>query len=108
MYWITGVLGVVLALSPFILGYSDNASALWASILVGAAIIGLSWTEGIYEGRNMWEYWAAAILGLAAIVAPFLLGFGSHLSAMPTMVFMGLLIALLAGSKVLTGQTHKV
>ncbi len=38
MYWIIGILGLALILAPFVLGYSDNSTALCTNIVLGAAI----------------------------------------------------------------------
>ena len=104
MYWITGILGLAFVLSPFVLGYSNNTAALWTSILIGGATIVVSWIEGTQQDREQWEYWTAAILGIVAIVAPFVFGFGEQSVATWTSVVVGGLIALFAGSKLTTGQ----
>lgn len=107
MYWATGILGLVLAAAPWLFGYSDNTSALWTSLLIGGATIVVSWIEGAKEGREAWEYWIAAILGLVAIAAPFALGFGGLTMAMWTSVIAGALIAVFAGAKLFgTGGTR--
>lgn len=105
MYWLTGILGLALAVAPFILGYSNNVSALWTSLIVGGATMVLSLVEGIRADREQWEYWAVGVLGLVAIVAPFIFNFSAHATAMWTSVVMGILIVLFAGSKLTTGQT---
>ena len=104
MYWLTGILGMVLVFAPFILGFANNAAALWTSLIVGMATIILSWMEGVEEDSESWEYWIAGVLGLVAIAAPFVFGFSAHAVAMWTSVVVGVLIAILAGSKLTTGQ----
>lgn len=104
MYWITGLLGLAFALAPFVLGYSENDTALWTSILIGGATIIVSWIEGTQADREQWEYWTAAILGIVAIVAPFIFGFEDQEVATWTSVIVGGLIALFAGSRLTTGQ----
>jgi len=107
MYWVTGILGLAFALAPFVLGYSNNAAALWTSILIGAATIVVSWIEGAQADREQWEYWTAAVLGVIAVVAPFIFGFGAEVVATWTSVILGGLIALFAGSKLTSGQWRK-
>ena len=104
MYWITGILGLAFVLAPYILGYSNNTAALWTSILIGGATIVVSWIEGSQRDREQWEYWTAAVLGVVAIVAPFIFGYGEQAAATWTSVVVGGLIALFAGSKLTTGQ----
>jgi len=106
MYWVTGVLGLILAVAPWIFGYSGNTIALWTSLIVGVATIVVSIIEGAEADRQQWEYWAAGILGLVAIIAPFILGFSGYTSATWSSVVMGVLIALFAGSRLFTtGRT---
>lgn len=104
MYWVTGAIGLILMAAPFIMQYSDNSVALWTSILVGLATVVVSWIEGVRERKENWEYWAAALFGLAAIAAPFALNFSSHATAMWTTVVAGIFIVLFAGSELTTGQ----
>lgn len=107
MYWVTGVLGLVLAAAPFIFGYADNTAALWTSLFVGGATMVVSSIEAVKADREQWEYWAVGVLGLAAIIAPFAFGFSTQASAMWTSVATGVLIVLFAGSKLSIGQWKK-
>jgi len=50
MNWITLILGIWVFISPWLLGFSDNAAGLWSNILSGlilviVAIYGLSNSE---------------------------------------------------------------
>lgn len=104
MYWATGILGFLLAVAPWLFGYSNNSAALWTSLLIGAAAIVISFIEGAQSDREAWEYWAAGILGVVAVAAPFVLGFGSYTAAMWTSVVAGILLVVFAGGKLTTGQ----
>lgn len=108
MYLVTGVLGLAFAIAPFLFGYRDNITATYTSIILGALVVLASAVEFFQEDKEMWEYWAAGILGLAAITAPFVLNFSSHINAMWTSVIAGALIAIFAGSKLFTGQQGKI
>lgn len=99
MYWITGILGIAFAAAPFLLGYNDNAMALWTSLVLGGAIVGVSLLEGISEGKERWEYWVAAVVGIGAMIAPFILNFGNFTAAMWTSITVGVLLTVIAGSK---------
>lgn len=99
MYWITGILGLALAVAPYLFNYTGNTAAFWTSILIGGAAVAVSFIEGFSARKERWEYWVAAVLGVSAIVAPFVLGFGSLVSAMWTTVGLGLLLALFASTK---------
>lgn len=108
MYWITGILGLALAISPFVLGFSGDMVALWTSLIIGGVTLIVSLIEGARADREKWEYWTAAILGLIAIAAPFVFGFSSQATATWTSVVVGILIAILAGSKLSMGQIGKM
>ena len=107
MYWTTGFLGFVLMIAPFMLGYEGNPVALWSSILVGLATVVLSWMEGAQHDTQTWEYWTVGSLGIVAIVAPFVMGFGSLTEALVTSIVVGILITLFAGAKLSMGVGHK-
>jgi uncharacterized membrane protein HdeD (DUF308 family) len=104
MYWITGILGLAFAIAPFVLGYSANMIATWTSVILGLVVIVTSAVEYFRADKEQWEYWVAAIVGLLAVVAPFVLGFGSQTGAMWTSVIAGVLLVITAGSKIWTGQ----
>lgn len=105
MYWVTGTLGFVLMAAPYFFGYQLNPTALWASLLFGAGIILVSFFEGFARGRGRWEYWVAALAGIAIILAPFVFGFGAITAALWTSITVGILITVVAGSELYYGKT---
>lgn len=102
MYWITGILGLLLILAPLVLGYSDNGTALWTSIVLGAAVAVTSALEGLIHDVSNWEYWVAGILGILTFIAPWVLGFSGNATALWASLVLGAAIAILAGIKVFT------
>lgn len=101
MFWITGILGLALGLSPFVLGFANNAVALWTSLVLGVivvvvSIIGLASTAM----DKRWEYWVIGLAGLLAIIAPFALGYAGLASALWTSLIVGAVLALWDGVKV--------
>ncbi len=36
--WVSLIVGVLLILSPFVLGFSDNLTALWTAVIAGAVV----------------------------------------------------------------------
>lgn len=104
MYWITGILGLAFALSPFLFGYSDNSIAMWTNVVLGGGVLLTSLFEGADDNKGKWEYVVTTLVGLGAVAAPFVLGFGSITTAMWTSVGIGLLLALIAGSKIYYDQ----
>lgn len=104
MYWITGILGLAFAAAPFLFGYADNSIALWTSLIIGGGVLLTSLAEGVQDNKGKWEYLVSALVGLGAVAAPFVLGFGSVTTAMWTSVGIGLLLTLIAGSKLYYDQ----
>lgn len=102
MYWVTGVVGLILAIAPWIFNYTGNTVALWTSLIVGVATIIVSWIEGAKGDRERWEYWTAVVLGVIAIIAPFVLGFNSSTSALWSSVILGVLVVIFAGGRLFT------
>ena len=105
MYWATGTLGFLFAISPYLFGYSDNFAALWTSLLLGGAVIVVSFVEGVARGKQQWEYVAAVLAGLAAVVSPFMFGFGNHQVATWTTIGIGVVVAFLAGIRLYGGTS---
>jgi len=107
MYWITGFVGLLFVAAPFALGYSDHAVALWTSVILGAAIALVSAIKGFLpEERANWEYWVAGLVGIAALIAPYALGFSDHAAALWSSLIIGAAVALLSGYQVLWGQAQ--
>lgn len=97
MYWITGVLGLVLMLAPFLAGYSNTPAALWSSIVLGLIVLAVSIYKGVTHDEARWEDAIIAITGLLAVFAPFVFGFSAITVAVWTSIAVGGLMAFLAG-----------
>lgn len=104
MFWVTGILGLALVLAPFVLGYSDNAGALWSSIILGGVVVLVSLYEGLVRDKSDWEYWLAGLAGVLSILAPFLLNFSAVATAMWVSIILGLLVVIVAGFEVASGE----
>ncbi len=105
MYWLTGMLGLAFVVAPFIFGYSGNSVALWTSMILGGSVMLMSLVESAEDNKGIWEYWVTGLVGLGAVVAPFVLGFGNVATAMWISVAIGLLLSLIAGSKLYYDRT---
>lgn len=104
MYWITAFLGVVLISAPFVLGFSDNQSALWTSELIGFTLVGASLLEWAAEGVQRWEYWVLAIAGAAALISPVFIGFELMSTSSLTMILSGVVAISISGYKLFLGK----
>lgn len=108
MYWITGVLGLILAVAPFVFGYDVNTAALWTSLLVGGATVLVSVIEAAQNDKKNWEYWTVGILGLLTVTAPFMFGFSGLTNARWTSIVVGLLITLFAGTRLTASRSREI
>ncbi len=104
MYWIIGVIGLGLALSPFIFNYATHTAALWVSLITGFGAVLVSIIEATRGDKERWEYWVAGGLGLVALVAPFVFNFTGLAAALWISIIAGGLITLLAGSRLFVGK----
>ncbi len=96
MYWLIGILGLLLSSAPFALGFAANPAALWTSVLLGLAVVAVSAFQGLRHNTTPWEYWVAGILGILAVGSPFALGFAGLHPALYSSLVLGVLVVLLA------------
>ncbi len=91
---ITAALGAFLIVSPWLFGYSAEQSATWSACATGV-LIGLVALASFIDLRE-WEGWASVVLGVWAIVGPWILGFAGIVSAMWSHVGVGLAVTAVA------------
>ncbi len=109
MYWITGILGLALGASPWVFNYTDNTNAMWASVLIGAAMVLVSLYKAIMQDRTQyWEYWVIGLLGLAAVAVPFALNFTTLAEALWTCIAVGALAVIISGYELFFVQPEQV
>lgn len=97
MYWLTGILGLAMAVAPFALGYRDHTFAMWTSVILGVVVLLASIYEGMDERQAKWEWWVVGLAGILAVIAPFAFGFTTMTMAFWAMLILGALVAILAG-----------
>ena len=91
---VNAVVGVCLALAPWVLGFTADATAAWNAWIVGAAIAFIA--VGALVGFSEWEEWANLVLGVWAVIAPWALSFSGTAGAVTAHVIAGLIVAVLA------------
>ena len=88
------VLGVWLALSPWVLAYATEATAAWNAHVVGVIIAVASFAALV--AFQKWEEWVSTALAAWLIVSPYLLGFSGMTAALWNQIIVGLLVGGLA------------
>src|SRR3977135_3727223 len=94
---VNAVLGVCLALAPWALGFTGEVAAAWNAWIVGAAIALVA--VGALVAFTQWEEWANLILGVWAVLAPWLVAFSGGASATSPHLIIGLVRAVLAATE---------
>ncbi len=92
MYWLTGLLGILLIISPFALSFNGDMPALWTTVILGLAVLIVSAYKAVTHDHARWEYWVAVIAGILAIIAPFVLGFSTLATALWASIILGLIV----------------
>lgn len=90
--WTNLILGACLACAAFM--FAGLPLAAWSAGIVGTLIVCCS-AVALYR-YGAWTEWSNLTLGSWAVVAPFLLGFGSAQGPMWTHLVIGLCVATIA------------
>jgi 4-hydroxybenzoate polyprenyltransferase len=96
MSWLTLLLGLFLGVAPWLLGYQNNSTAMWTSVILGVVMVLVAGYKLLMKDTARWEFWVAGIVGLLAVFAPFILGFSTVATAMWTTGIIGLVVFFVA------------
>lgn len=96
MYWLTGILGIAMAIAPFVLGYTHNTIAMWTSIVLGVVVTVASIFGWVDRTHAKWGWGTVALAGILAVIAPFYFGFTGLTMALWTLVVLGVWVVILA------------
>jgi len=88
------LLGVVLFVSPWLVGYASDTTAAWNAWASGIVIAGLA--VAALTAFAEWEEWVNLVVGAWVAASPWLVGFASHASAMKIHLVIGIIVALIA------------
>jgi hypothetical protein len=95
--WASFALGLWLAVSPWIVGYSEHEAATANAIVLGLALALGSHFECVACADEVRAEWLNLAAGIWLVCAPFTLEFGSTVAAANSVV-VGAFVALLAAS----------
>jgi hypothetical protein len=98
--WTNLILGACLAFAAFM--FAELPPAAWNAVIVGTLIVCCSAVALSRYGD--WAEWSNLTLGCWAVVAPFLLGFGSAQAPMWTHVVIGLCVAAIAAMQLVASR----
>ncbi len=96
MYRFMSILGLALAIAPFVLGYSADTTALLTSIILGLAVALPAGYRAVTGDEARWELWVVGTAGVLAMVAPFLVGFTSDGAAKWAHAYVGSVVGCVA------------
>ncbi|WP_207486084.1 SPW repeat protein [Arenibaculum pallidiluteum] len=88
------VAAVVLFCAPWAFGFAGHPSASWNAWLT-ASVVGVIAAAAVFSYAE-WEEWVNAVLGVWAIVSPWVLGFADVPAATWSHALVGLVVAALA------------
>lgn len=94
--WANIVLGLWLIVAPWVFGFALRPAAMWSSVFLGLAVIGVAaWalTRPAHRGSE----WMAVALGVLLFLAPWATGYSGLEAAAWDAWVVGLVVAVLAG-----------
>ena len=96
--WINLICGVVLFISPWVLGFSGDRAAAWTA-WIGGVVIAVMAIAALVQFAE-WEDWVALIVGVLMIISPWALGFAAIQYAVWAFVVLGLIVAVASVSEI--------
>ena len=96
--WINLVCGVLLFISPWVLGFSGDMMAA-RTAWVGGVVIAVMGISALVQFAE-WEDWVALIAGVLMIISPWVLGFAAIAYAVWAFVVLGLIVAMASVSEI--------
>jgi hypothetical protein len=101
---INAVLGLCLALAPWVLGFTGEVAAAWNAWIIGAAIALVA--VGSLVAFTQWEEWINLVLGIWAAIAPWVVAFSENVAAMAIHLAVGVAVAVLAATRLWFVHRH--
>lgn len=95
--WADLMLGLLILLSPWLMGFTEARQPTINAFVVGGLIIALSALA--IRHLEPWEEWVQIAFGIWLILSPWLLDYSAANGARSSHVALGLLITLLAASE---------
>lgn len=91
------LVGIWLIISPFLLAYTGNTTALWNDLICGLAVIVFAATQTAQSrSRSSWPSWINLLVGIWLVLAPFALNYAGATTTLWNEIVSGLIIIALA------------
>jgi SPW repeat len=107
-HWQDGVnalIGLLVVLSPWVLGFQADLAVTSNAVLVGLALIAAA--MGAMLVPRAWEEWTEAVIGLWLMASPFVLGFSARRELMLGAVITGSVVFVLCLWTLLTDKEYR-
>jgi hypothetical protein len=91
---VNALLGAWIVLSPWVVGYADERTAMANALVSGALLVAAA--IGAVVVPKAWEEWVEVAIGVWLMASPWALGFAGHMAAMQNALFCGLAVTVLA------------
>jgi SPW repeat-containing protein len=92
--WVNVILGIWVAISPFVLGFTHLEAAKWNDVAVGLAVLLSAFGHGPARGTSVLNI----LLGAWLIASPFVLAFATAPTPLWNNIILGIVIVLAAAS----------
>lgn len=103
--WLNLILAVLLFISPWVFGFTGETAAAWTAWVM-AVVIAVFAVAALVRFAE-WEEWVSLLLGIATIIAPWVVGFTAVALALWTHVVLGALVALIAAWELWQVRHHR-
>lgn len=101
---VSAVLGLWLAISPWVLGFQSDVAAIPNAVIVGLAIFAVALAASFRP--QAWQPWASLLLGAWLAASPWALDFAFVNEAKLGALIVGIVIAALAAGILLKDRDH--
>ena len=92
--WVTMLMGVVIAISPWLAVQQHGQTVIWNAVLVGALVLGIAQLE--YVRRQRWGEIGEIACGIWLMASPFAFGYAGSGVLRYWHFMLGAIVALLA------------
>lgn len=89
--WVGLILGILLFLSPWIIGFSTMSAAASSAWVIGVVTFVL-FAVALFQPEQQWEEWINLVLAVLLLIAPYAMGFVYVVGAAYTHWILGILI----------------